>query len=443
MIAGRFSRLSMWPRSLFGRLTLILFCGLVVAHALSFGLVIAERTQSSLGTMINYLSKDIASAVAILEQLPQSERQVWLGKLERNNYRYLLGATSEGRAVRTGLSARIATSIRAALGPQYPVRTTEAEEGNSILMHLQLRDGTPLVVELMLAITPISPWVVFVLTAQLALLILFSWLAVRTVTRPLDQLAQAADTLRTNLKGDHLPEDGPLEVARAATAFNAMQRKIADHLAERMQLLAAISHDLQTPIMRMRLRAELLDDAVLREKLYGDLDAMQMLVQEGLTYARDGQGITEPARRADLNALLDSLVCDYTDVGKPVRLTGRYDRPLLTRAHSLRRIVSNLLDNAFKFGGDPEILVAAEAADHVSITVRDCGPGIPPNELETVLQPFYRLENSRNRETGGTGLGLAIAQQLTLALGGTLTLANRKSGGLEAHLSIPHLKADK
>lgn len=443
--AGKLIRLSRWwPRSLFGRVTLILCGGLVLAHTLSFGLVVAERTQASLGTMINYLSKDIASAIAVLEQVPSADRQAWLGKLERNNYRYVLGSVPAGKIIQSGLAARIASSLRTALGPEYTLHATETVTGgNSILMHLQLRDGTPLVVELRLAITPISAWIVLVLTTQLALLILFSWLAVRTATRPLAQFASAADTLRTNLKANQLPENGPVEVARAATAFNAMQRKIADHLAERMQLLAAISHDLQTPITRMRLRAELLDDAALREKLYGDLDAMHILVQEGLTYARDGQGITEPPCPADINALLDSLVCDYADVGKCVRLSGRYDRPLLTRAHALRRIVSNLLDNALKFGGDPEIVVAAENADRLSITVRDRGPGIPPEELAAVLRPFYRVENSRNRETGGTGLGLAIAQQLASALGGTLTLSNRTLGGLEAHLSIPHLEVEK
>ncbi len=444
MTEGLISRLSLWPNSLFGRVALILFSGLVIAHTLSFGLVVTERTQASLGTMINYLSKDITSAVAILEKLPPTERRGWLEKLARNNYRYVLGTMPEGKPVQSGLPARIATSIQTTLGSAYAVRATESVlGGNSTWMHLRLHDDTPLNIELKLRITPISPWVVLVLMAQLALLIVFSWLAVRTVTRPLAQFAHAADTLRTHLKGDLLAENGPVEVARAATAFNAMQRKIADHLAERMQLLAAISHDLQTPITRMRLRAELLDDAVLREKLYGDLDAMQRLVQEGLTYARDGRGIDEPPCRADLNALLDSLVCDYADVGKTVRLIGRYDRPLLTRAHALRRVVSNLLDNALKFGSDPEILVGSETADRVSITVRDDGPGIPQTELAAVLQPFYRVENSRNRETGGTGLGLAIAQQLAVALGGTLTLSNRPRGGLEARLSIPQLDAEK
>jgi signal transduction histidine kinase len=228
-----------------------------------------------------------------------------------------------------------------------------------------------------------------------------------------------------------------LEVVRAAKAFNAMQRRIADQLAERMQILAAVSHDLQTPITRMRLRADLLDSAALRDKLHGDLNAMQALVEEGIAYARSAQGITELPCRTDLYALLDSVVCDYVDAGQDIRLTGRFDRPLVTRPHAVRRVITNLVDNAIKFGRDVEIAIDAEPAERVSIAVRDRGPGILPTELKAVLHPFYRVENSRNRETGGTGLGLAIAQQLVAALGGTLTLLNRDGGGLEARFSLP------
>jgi signal transduction histidine kinase len=216
-----------------------------------------------------------------------------------------------------------------------------------------------------------------------------------------------------------------------------MQRRIADQLAGRMQILAAVSHDLQTPITRMRLRADLLDSAPLREKLHGDLNAMQALVEEGIAYARSAQGITELPCRTDLYALLDSVVCDYVDAGQDIHLTGRFDRPLLTPPHAVRRVIANLVDNAIKFGRDVEIAIEAEPAERVSIAVRDRGPGILLAELMTVLQPFYRIENSRNRETGGTGLGLAIAQQLVAALGGTLMLLNRDGGGLEARFSLP------
>jgi signal transduction histidine kinase len=164
---------------------------------------------------------------------------------------------------------------------------------------------------------------------------------------------------------------------------------------------------------------------------------VQVLVREGIAYARSTQGVSETSRATDLHALLDSLVCDYIDAGRSVRIVGRYDRPFVTRPHALRRIITNLTDNALKFATDVEIFAESKPPGRVSIIVRDRGPGIHPHELKAVFQPFHRVENSRNRETGGTGLGLAIAQQLTMALAGDLTLSNREDGGLEARLSLP------
>jgi signal transduction histidine kinase len=187
----------------------------------------------------------------------------------------------------------------------------------------------------------------------------------------------------------------------------------------------------------MRLRAEMLDNAELQGKLQADLDAMQALVREGIAYARSAHGEAEAPARVDLDALLDSLVCDWRDAGHELTLTGKVGRPVMTRPQALRRIVTNLVDNALKFATAVEIAVEAGTGGNLVVVVRDRGPGIPPAELDAELQPFYRLEASRNRTTGGTGLGLAIASELATALGGTLTLANRTGGGLEARLDLP------
>ncbi len=434
------TRLRLWPRSLFGRLTLILFFGLVAAHALSFGLILHERARTIETMMVYNLARDIAISVAVLERVPPNERSAWLPHLERKTSKYVLGPVPNDEQFVTAQVPDVTATIASALGPKYVVSASAPRntvDPFHLRLHLQLADGTPLTVEMSPSQLPLSIWVPLVVLAQLATLAFVTWLAVRLASRSLAQLARAADSLGPELRGSPLPENGPLEVARAATAFNAMQRRIADYLAERMQILAAISHDLQTPITRMRLRADLMDDTVQREKLYSDLNAMQALVQEGIAYVRGVHGVTEAPCRTDLHALLDSLVCDYVDAGKPTRLIGRFDHPMITRPHTLRRIIINLLENALKFGTDPEIQVDAELADRVSIAVRDRGPGIPQAELQAVLQPFYRVEGSRNRDTGGTGLGLAIAQQLTLALNGTLALSNRDGGGLEVRLSLP------
>src|SRR5262249_27285158 len=160
-------------------------------------------------------------------------------------------------------------------------------------------------------------------------------------------------------------------------AFNAMQRRIADFVAERMQILAAVSHDLQTPLTRMRLRVDLMDEGVARDKLHADLDAMQALVKEGIAFARGVDGVSEEPCRTDLHALLGSLVCDYVDAGKPVRLVGSVGRPLQARPHTLRRVVMNLVDNALKFGADTEVVIDGATVARLAVVVRDRGPGIP------------------------------------------------------------------
>ena len=275
-----------------------------------------------------------------------------------------------------------------------------------------------------------------VLVLQLALLLGCTWAAVRLAIRPLTRLARAVETLDPNAHPTPLDETGPTEVAHAAVAFNAMQQRIAEYLKERMQILAAISHDLQTPITRMKLRAELMEDSTDRDKLWSDLGEMEHLVREGVAYARSVHGASEASARINLDAFLDSLVFDYQDMNKHVSLSGRSARVFDTRPHALRRVLVNLVDNALKFAGSAELEVGATATGELSIKVLDRGPGIAEGELTQVLQPFYRVENSRNRGTGGTGLGLAIAQQLVVAIGGTLTLSNRLGGGLCAEIRL-------
>ncbi|RDJ97613.1 ATP-binding protein [Paraburkholderia lacunae] len=427
-----------WPRTLFARLALILFAGLALAQALSFWLTMTERDQSMTNVMMGYIEREVASSVALLDHLPAAERADWLPRLARRSYTFMLGPGISGGPPDARLSARAAESIAEGIGTRYPL-TVNAVPGESERMqvHLRLSDGTPLTIDYRpMQGAPLSRWLPLVLMLQLAVLAACCWLAVRLATRPLNQLARAADTLGPDLKAHRLPEDGPDEVARAARAFNAMQDRVALYMTERMQILAAISHDLQTPITRMRLRVDVMDDSVEGTRLQQDLREMETLVKEGVTYARTLHGATEVPCRIDPDALFDSIVCDYVDAGQKVSLQGRIDTALVTRPQALRRIVCNLVDNALKFGGEAEIAVAASQDGQVTISVLDRGPGIPAESLEAVFEPFYRLEGSRNRSTGGTGLGLAIARQLTLAMDAALSLHNRAGGGLEARLVL-------
>ncbi|AIL62021.1 integral membrane sensor signal transduction histidine kinase [Pseudomonas alkylphenolica] len=427
-----------WPRTLASRLALIFFTGLVLAYGLSFSFQFYERYISSRSMMLGNLEQDVSTSVAILDRLPAAEREAWLPRLERRTYRYRLDEGQPGQPLSLADAPMAAQSIDKAIGHQYPLIFNNLPGANPhFQVHLRLTDGKPLTVDVTPAPIPLSTWLPVVLLIQLALLLLCTWLAVKTAISPLTRLAHAVDSLDPNAPGPLLDESGPREVRYAAVAFNSLQARIAAYLKERMQLLAAISHDLQTPITRMKLRVEVMDPSHEKDKLWSDLEAMEHLVREGVAYARSIDGSTEASCRVNLDAFLDSLVLDYQDSGQQVLLEASTGAVIDTRPHALRRVLVNLIDNALKFAGAAQLEVESGAGRRTLIRVLDNGPGIPVDELEEVLKPFYRVEGSRNRTTGGTGLGLAIAHQLTQAIGGSLSLSNRDGGGLCAQIELP------
>jgi signal transduction histidine kinase len=434
------------PASLFARLSLILLAGLAAAQFLSATLTIEERNDVSMGAMIDYVEVDLRTAVALLERLPQAERAAWLPRLARGGYRYALGAGQDGPPVTAPHSMRVLASVARALAPGHAFSAHAVEGGpERFQVHVRLADGQPLTVDFRPRRgLPLSERLPYLLAGQLALVALACWLAVRLAIRPLRTLAEAADALGPDLRPVRIAEHGPSEVVAAARAFNAMQQRIAAYVDERLRILAAISHDLQTPITRMRLRVDLMDESPQQQRLIDDLQQLEDLARQGIGYARAMHGLLEPARAIDPGDLLDAMALDYRDSGADVafasaggaQIVTPLVTPFLTRPGALRRVVTNLVDNGLKYAGAVQIEMERAADGVITIRVLDRGPGIPQAALEQVFEPFYRLESSRNRDTGGTGLGLAIARQLALTLGGGLTLHNRPGGGLEARLVL-------
>jgi signal transduction histidine kinase len=440
-MSARFRRMAarLWPDSLFRRLAIILFAGLLAAHVLSFGLVALNVFGPSNEVSDDYFLRWVATAVAILDRVKPEERPAWLERLARPTYRYVVRDGGETEAAPPKRRQQSLARLRAMLGADHDAKSVfylDPLNRRRLGWLVHLKDGSPLMLEFLGQRTIISPWLPAALAVQLCLLAFFTWVAVKLATQPLARLEHAANSLGSDLRGEPLPEDGPKEVARAAAAFNAMQRRIAEQAVERIQILAGISRRLQTPITRMRLRADFLGDRDAKEKLQGDLQEMQTLVKQGLALARGRDEIGGQRCQTDLHALIDSLVCDYSDAGESLRFSGERGVTILTHPQALRRIMINLIDNGLKFGEDVEVAIDAQRSNRITITVSDRGPGIPDEHLKSVFLPFYRVEASRSRETGGTGLGLAIAQQLVSALRGTLTLANRDGGGLEARLEF-------
>ena len=261
-----------------------------------------------------------------------------------------------------------------------------------------------------------------------------AWL-LRRVTRPLAQLAQQAEQFGCGQDIPPLVETGPREVQETLAAFNRMQTRLNRFVQDRTQMLAAISHDLRTPLTSLRLRCEFLPDGEDKQRLQQTLDTMEEMLKATLAFARDDQA-AETSRSVDLVSLLQSLCDDYQDSGQPVTCQSEGQLAYICRPALLRRVLQNLIDNALTYAGSAEVnLVRGE--DSLQILVRDHGPGIPEADLEQVFQPFVRLDSSRNTEGGSVGLGLAIARTLIHRHGGELILSNHPQGGLEAAISLP------
>lgn len=426
------------PRSLASRLSLLLLSALLLAHGMSFGLLAYERYQSATRIMLDTLEHEVGTSVAILDRLPAGERAAWLPRLARDNYFFILGAGVSGEPLVNERSRDVTRRITREVGARYAVhaRTVPSAPGR-YQVHLTLHDGSPLTIEVDPHPPTMADWLPFVFVLQMIVLVVAAWLAVRFATRPLARLAQAAEAMTPTAAPRLLSEDGPTEVAKAAAAFNAMQDRIGVYLKERLHILASISHDLQTPITRMRLRVESLDESPEQTRLLADLGEMEHLVREGVEYARSAHGGDEKPAKVDPAAFLESLAFDYQDMGRPVSVGTLAAGPAMLRPRALRRVLSNLIDNALKYGDTAEVASVRGVDGSLVITVADRGPGIPEGEMVNVLRPFQRLEGSRNRDTGGAGLGLAIAMQLMRSTGGDLHLENRDGGGLRATVRVP------
>lgn len=260
-------------------------------------------------------------------------------------------------------------------------------------------------------------------------------LALRRVARPYATFAAAAERLGVDVNAPPLPEKGPREVRAAASAFNVMQGRLRRFVEDRTQMLAAISHDLRTPITRMRLRAEFVEDDEEREKMLADLAEMEAMIAATLAFARD-DAAQEPRRAVDMAAMLQGLADDFAASGHDVAYDGPDHLQLQAKPTALKRTLANLIDNAVKYGGHAEVTLR-RAAGKVVAEIADSGPGIPPEEREKVFHPFYRIERSRSRDTGGTGLGLAIARTAIRGQGGDVVLDDRPQGGLVARVILP------
>lgn len=456
------------PKSLFGRMVLILLSGLFLAQVLSVVLLLRDRGEIVYHASALHLAQRIAQAVRLLDSLSLDEQRRVVPVLEAPLLWVSLSdqprSVAEDGEATTRYSPLFTALLRRHLGDARPIRVAVREsltsaprgggpgrgmmqrrmaelapgQGVSFIVQVQLQDGAWIMFDHRIT-EQLFAWPHRLLLTLLVLLVsvvAVSLLAVRWITRPLSVLANAAEQLGKDIHSPPLSESGPVEVRRAARAFNRMQQRLIRFIQDRTRVLAAVSHDLRTPITRLKLRAESIEDPKLMAKVQKDLDEMHAMVSATLDFMRSADS-REPMQPLDMGALLESLQADAEEVGQEVRIEGEPRAPYTCRPLALKRCLTNLINNAVKYGQRAFVKIEDDA-EQLRITIADDGPGIPEAELERVFEPFYRLEGSRSRDTGGVGLGLGIARNIARAHGGDVVLRNRPEGkGLEAVLTLP------
>lgn len=449
------------PRSLAGQLALVLVGALVAAQAVAFGLFARERVEAYRDAYREGVSARLASLVRLIEDSPPELHQRIAATANSSLLRISFAARavvatdpdpdSASNVVAARLAELLARSpqdVQVAFAAEPFGRWGRRGEGESgearpwrarwLSVSVRLGDGRWL--NASTERPPVPPlgraFLAAFLMSAVSVAVLGAW-AVRRMAKPMRSLAEAADRLGRGEPVEALPEAGPEETQRLVAAFNRMQERLDRYVRDRTATLAAVAHDLRTPITTLRLRAEFVSDEEIRAKIVETLDEMQAMAEAGLAFAR-GESTSEPTRRTDLAALVESVVDDISEQGRDVRLTSSaQERVVLPcRPSAVRRALTNLIENATIYGARAR--VGLERLDHdVRITVDDEGPGIPSADLERVFEPFVRLEGSRSRETGGAGLGLSLVRSAARGHGGDAWLENRAGGGLRAILSLP------
>jgi len=443
--------LRLLPQTLVGRTLLVLLTALILTQGAGIVLFLVAHQELAAQLDSRQSAERIASIVQLIEQTPSDDRGRLAHGLDRpglkigwgkapilaQGTKYLVDTQLESELSRR-LPGRV---LHAGLRTPQPIPENGPQQGAgfggrngapTVQVAVTLEDGTWL--NFVIPLPPDErlwrPHPYWPLGIGLVLVVLLSVILVRHAVRPLTVLTKAADRLGRDVLAPPVEISGPKEVMAAANAFNRMQTRIRRFIEDRTQMIAAISHDLRTPITRLKLRAEFIEDDEQRLKILADLDEMEAMISSTLAFARD-----DSARETKVLVDLVGLLVDLCDQFR-VAFDGPDELELALGANGIKRAFANLIENACKYGGGARVALAV-VDDHVVVTIEDDGPGIPVAELENVFAPFYRVESSRNRETGGTGLGLAVARSAVRANGGDIALANRQGGGVTVTVTLP------
>jgi signal transduction histidine kinase len=440
-----------WPRSLAARTAAVLLAGLAIVQMAGLTIHALDRLDVQRLSQARDVAVRVGGVYRTMVLTDPARRPLVLAELHRGPD---LVATLGPAPPQVDLPEmpmpeqrllRVNMNLVPLGGPQLRWRELVIYGGyywRQAVIGMRLTDGDWLNVTVQLE--PLRPWhsptfLAAFLSMTAAAAVLTLW-AVRRLTAPVRTLAAAAEALGRDVNAPPLPDDGPTEVAVAAVAFNTMAARIRRFVQDRTELLTAIGHDLRTPITRLKLRVEFVDDDELRGKILADLEELEAMVSATLAFGRDAR-TTEAVSALDLAELLRTILDEAGDAHADVLDKLKYEGPahltVRARSLSLKRALVNLTSNAINYGGSATVRLLDAEDRTVVVEIEDDGPGIPPTELDRVFEPFHRGEPSRSRETGGMGLGLPIARNIMRAHGGDVTIANRPSGGVKATVTLP------
>ncbi|GJE18855.1 ATP-binding protein [Methylobacterium marchantiae] len=441
------------PHSLGGRLALLLVLAVVGAQAAAFAMFAHESSRVGRAAARTQVVDRIATLVRLLDTVQPDAVPSVVAAYGSPRHRFTIDAGSlvpegamgadEARLARRidrrmkddASQARIALVERDAGEDARPDRLSDRP--HALRVSVRLDDGRWLNAEAPLALrTP--PWMrialIQVLASVVAVLVVVA-IARRGIVGPVADLARAAEMAGRGAALEPLPERGPRELRTMTAAFNRMQERSRAFVVDRTRMLAAISHDLRTPIASLWLRAEMVEDSELRTAMVRTISDMSRMVDATLAFARD-DALAQESGPLDLAEMVRALADDHVVLGREVTVASPAKLPFHGRPVALRRALDNLVENAVRYGERARVTLE-RAGDRIRILVDDDGPGIPPDRIEEMFVPFARLDGSRNADTGGTGLGLAIARSAIRAHGGDVALANRAGGGLRAEVTLP------
>jgi len=428
------------------RIALTIVAAMLASLALNFLFVEVAGTWARPPIERTGLLEQIAATVKVIEAAPAPLRaklaHAATGPTQEVTWsaqRDALGLPAGG----TQLIANKTSGLHQLLGDERDIRVFNPADWPS---------GSPLARYAALIQLPDASWLLFssperswgldigtriaiIIALGLIATVLVAWLATQQLAKPLQRFASAARRFGGDLRAPPIKVEGPDEIRQAIIAFNTMQAQIQHYISERTHMLASISHDLRAPLTRMRLRSEFMEDFDHQGKLIRDIEEMQSMINAALAFFRED---TQPEQSTafDLSELLQTIIDDYRDQNIAIEFHGPAHLVYEGRPLGIKRVIVNLLENAEKYAQQPAITLSSDGYS-VCVDVSDEGPGIPEASLQRVFDPFFRLETSRNRETGGVGLGLSAARAIVREQGGELTLSNRSSGGLQARVELP------